>query len=47
MTATLQEDSQGRDKDGESIKGVERLMTNNKRGGGTKGDYVQDLDSTV
>ena len=34
-TATLQEDSQGRDKDGKSVKRRRTmLVTNNKRGGG-------------
>lgn len=39
-TATLQEDSQGRDKDGESVKGVRRT----KKGRGERRD-IQDLDS--
>lgn len=39
MTATLQEDSQGRDKDGKSVKGVRQLITNKKGGEGNDATY--------
>jgi hypothetical protein len=46
MTATLQEDSQGREQDGKSIKSVEQLITVKVKGGGERRD-VQNLDSTA
>lgn len=47
MTATLQEDTQGRDKNGKSIKDIELLISNNEKGDGAKRDDAQDLDGTV